>query len=29
MDQKKPMKLVSSRTVGGGIGILIYEAQQR
>jgi len=27
-DQKKPMKLVSSRTVGAGVSIMIYEPSQ-
>jgi dihydrofolate reductase len=28
MDAKKPMKLVSSQTVGDGVGILIYEPKR-
>jgi dihydrofolate reductase len=28
MDEKKSMKLISSQTVGGGVGILIYEPKQ-
>ena len=28
MDEKKSMKLISSQTVGDGVGILIYEPKQ-
>jgi hypothetical protein len=27
-DEKKSMKLISSQTVGDGVGILIYEPKQ-